>query len=116
MVLDLQREPRVQSDLMLRITVTEEHGWATFRLEGTLAGPWVGELDRCWQATLVDPERVLIDLTAVTALDAYGRKLLEKMHAAGTQLRGKGLLIGYIVEQIQQQPASLSSSAEETAQ
>lgn len=97
---------------MLRITATEEHGWATLRLEGILAGPWVAELDRCWQATLVDADRVLIDLTTVTALDAYGRKLLEKMHAAGTQLRGKGPLIGYIVEQIQQQPATLISSPE----
>jgi hypothetical protein len=37
---------------MLRIIAKEEHGSANLRLEGVLAGPWVEEVARCWQATL----------------------------------------------------------------
>jgi hypothetical protein len=94
---------------MLRIHIKEERGSATLRLEGALVGPWVEELERCWQATLVAPAQILVDLAAVRSIDANGRILLEQMHAAGTQLRGRGLLIGYIVEQIQQELISGSS-------
>lgn len=87
---------------MLRITVEEKHGWATIRVEGALDGLWVKELEQCWEATLVSPDRVLVDLSDVRSMDAAGVDLLHSMHEAGTQLRAKGLLTNYIVEQIQQ--------------
>ena len=90
---------------MLRITVREEHGWATLRVEGTLVGPWVAELERCWQETLVSPEQILIDLDEVIFLDSGGRKLLEQMYAAGTRLRGKRPHTAYILEQIEEAQA-----------
>jgi hypothetical protein len=84
----------------------EERGIATLHLEGVLAGPWVHEVERCWQETKVCPERVIVDLSKVLSLDGSGRELLEQMHAAGTQLRGEGLLVEYILKQIyQKQPA-----------
>jgi anti-anti-sigma regulatory factor len=90
---------------MLRVTVKEERGIATLHLEGVLAGPWVQEVERCWQDTPVCPEHVIVDLSEVTSLDGSGRELLEEMHAAGTQLRGEGLLVEYILEQIRQKQA-----------
>ena len=42
---------------MLRITVHENPGWLTFQLEGRLAGPWVCEVDDCWQTTLAGRPR-----------------------------------------------------------
>ena len=87
---------------MLRVTVKEERGRATLHLEGVLAGPWVFEVERCWQDTKVCPEHVIVDLSEVLSLDGAGRELLEQMHAAGTQLRGEGLLVEYILEQIHQ--------------
>jgi hypothetical protein len=86
---------------MLRITVREEHGWATLRAEGILVGPWVAELHRCWQDTLVSPERIDVDLDDLLFIDGRGRALLQEMHAAGTKLHARGMLTGYIVEQIQ---------------
>jgi hypothetical protein len=82
--------------------VKEERGIATLHLEGVLAGPWVHEVERCWLETRVCPERVSVDLSEVLSLDGPGRELLEEMHAAGTQLRGAGLLVEYILEQIHQ--------------
>lgn len=91
---------------MMRITVDEKHGWATIRLEGVLAGPWVRELQQCWEDTLVSPDQIVVDLSEVRSIDATGIDLLQAMHAAGSQLRAKGLLTNYIVEQIQQQPSA----------
>jgi len=87
---------------MLRITVEEKRGWAIIRLEGALSGPWVTELQKCWEATLVSPDQILVDLSEVRSMDSAGIVLLQAMHTAGSQLRGKGLLTNYIVEQIQQ--------------
>ena len=86
---------------MLRITVEEEHGWATIQLEGRLAGAWVAELRQCWWGTLACPEHVIVNLESVTSMDEAGRALLAEMYAAGTQLHGRGLMTNYILEQIQ---------------
>ena len=37
---------------MLRITVHDTPETLTFQLEGKLAGPWVRELEDCWQRTM----------------------------------------------------------------
>ena len=86
---------------MLRITVEEQHGWATIHLEGALSGPWVEEVRQCWWGTLACPEHVVVDLESVTSMDEAARALLAEMHAAGSQLHGRGLMTNYILEQIQ---------------
>ncbi len=88
---------------MLRVSVREEHGWATLKVEGMLVGAWVGELERCWQDTLVSPDQIIIDLDDTLFVDRQGRALLEYMSRSGTHLRAKGLMTGYIVEQIDKQ-------------
>ena len=86
---------------MLRITVREERGRATLKLEGNLSGPWVSELERCWQETVFCPEYIVIDLSQVRQFDARGKSLLRAMHMAGSQLKGEGPLTSYIVQEIQ---------------
>lgn len=61
----------------------------------------VAELRRCWQDTLVSPDRIEVDLDDLLFIDGRGRALLQEMHAAGTRLHARGMLTGYIVEQIQ---------------
>jgi ABC-type transporter Mla MlaB component len=86
---------------MLRITVREERGRATLKLEGNLSGPWVTELARCWQETMFCPEHIIVDLSGVRTFDTQGKSLLREMHDAGSQLQGIGPLTSYIVEEIQ---------------
>lgn len=87
---------------MLRISVHENHGWATLRVEGILVGPWVAELERCWQDTLVSPEQIVVDLEELMFMDERGKALLQCMHAAGTKLQANTAMTGYIVEQIKE--------------
>ena len=73
----------------------------TFVLEGRLAGPWVDELQRCWEATPgKNRKRRRVDLTGVTYVDADGKAALARMHEEGAELIAAGCLTRCIVEEI----------------
>jgi len=87
---------------MLKITIDNSTNAATLKLEGRLAGPWVGELERSWRAVKDDSrdKSVTVDLCEVTFVDAEGRKLLGWMYEQGARLRTFGCLAKGIVEEI----------------
>lgn len=70
---------------MLRITATDNPRILTFRLEGRLEGPWVGELEKCWRSIVngASQPTVCVDLTGVTYIDAAGKARLVEMHEQG---------------------------------
>ena len=45
---------------MLRITVHDQPQTLTFQLEGRLAGPWLRELEECWQSTLAHQRKPIL--------------------------------------------------------
>ncbi len=73
-----------------------------FQLEGKLAGPWVRELEVCWQRMLAAHNRPIVrmDLTGVTFVDAVGRKFLALLHAQGVEFVSAGCLMNAIVAEI----------------
>jgi anti-anti-sigma regulatory factor len=87
---------------MLRITVHDTPGAFTFQLEGTLAGPWVRELERCWQRTRAHKLKpaLCVDLTGVTLIDPAGEACLVAMHGDGVGFVAAGCLIKAIVAEI----------------
>ena len=88
---------------MLRITINDQAGVTSFVLEGKLVGPWVKELEQCWESALAaDPARsMLVNLAAVTFIDSEGRALLTRMRRQGVRLLSHGLLIDAIVAKIE---------------
>jgi len=90
---------------MLKITIDNAMNAATLKLEGRLAGPWVGELERSWRAVKDDSrdKPVMVDLCEVTFVDAEGRKLLSWMYGQGARLRTYGCMAKGIVEEIVQE-------------
>jgi anti-anti-sigma regulatory factor len=92
---------------MLRITVHDNSQAFTFQIEGRLAGPWLRELQECWQSTLASrPKPVLrIDLTGVTFIDAAGRACLAAMHRQGAEFVAADCLMKAVVAEISQAPA-----------
>jgi hypothetical protein len=72
---------------MLRITTRMNSGSHVCRLEGRLYGPWVDVLDECWRSTLLPAaatgNRVVVDLTGTTFIDAAGKACLAEMHRHG---------------------------------
>jgi hypothetical protein len=79
---------------MLRITTQDHETETKFIVEGRLAGPWVAELERCWQTAIsIQPcSTVLVDLTAVSYVDAEGKELLTRMRRNGAEVLVAGLL------------------------
>jgi anti-anti-sigma regulatory factor len=87
---------------MMRITVHDNLESLTFQLEGTLAGPWVGEVEACRQRTLVGRRRpsVRFDLRGVTLIDAAGKGYLAAMHCQGAEFVAADCLTTAIVAEI----------------
>jgi hypothetical protein len=87
---------------MLRITVINKPGALTFQLEGRLAGPWVRELEQCWQDTRASQGEALprFDLTGVTFVDTEGKQFLAARHAGGATFVASGCLMRAIVAEI----------------
>jgi hypothetical protein len=87
---------------MLRITVHDNPQSLTFQLEGRLAGPWLRELEMCWQSTLARQRRPIlrVDLTGVTYIDAAGKVCLAAMHGQGAEFIAADCLTKAIVAEI----------------
>ena len=87
---------------MLRITVHDSPRTLTFQLEGRLAGPWVRELEACWQNALADPQQPVlrVDLTGVTFVDAAGKACLAAMHHRGAEFIAADCLTKSVVAEI----------------
>jgi hypothetical protein len=66
---------------MLRITIHEQAGVTSFVVEGKLVGPWVKELEKCWEgATAADPSRaMLVNLAGVNLIHSEGLGLLARL-------------------------------------
>jgi len=86
---------------MLRITVQEEVGYQTIKLEGKVVGPWVNELRRSWQslAPSLGTRELLLDLRGVSFVDAEGRKLLRDIYQKnGAHFLADSPLTNYFVD------------------
>jgi hypothetical protein len=90
---------------MLRIYIHDELPVTSFVVEGKLVGPWVHELEKCWERIVaIHPCRsMLVDLAHVTFIDAEGRTLLTRMREKGVRLLSTGVLINAIVADIEAQ-------------
>ena len=91
---------------MLRITVHDNPRALTFQLEGSLAGPWLRELEECWQSTLArQVKRTLrVDLTGVTFINAAAKTYLAAMHRQGAEFIAGDCLTKAVVAEITQGP------------
>jgi anti-anti-sigma regulatory factor len=87
---------------MLRITVHDNPVSLTVQLEGRLAGPWVQEVEHCWEELRARQCKPVlrIDLTGVTFIDAAGKRFLAAMHAEGAEFLTRGCLVRAVVAEI----------------
>ena len=77
---------------MLKITMHETSHQIILKLEGSLSGAWVSELEDAWRAAVLDGtgRAVCVDLAAIVGIDAAGRYLLLLIHERGVQMIGSG--------------------------
>jgi hypothetical protein len=89
---------------MLRITVHDNPRSVTFQLEGSLAGPWLPELEECWQSTLTRQQKAVlrVDLTGLTSINAAGKACLAALHRQGAEFVAADCATKAIVHEITQ--------------
>lgn len=87
---------------MFRITSRIQGDEYVLKLEGCLTGPWVRELDACWQEarTTTEGRRIRIDLEDVWHVDAAGRQLMALMYRAGARFVARGCFMPEVVKEI----------------
>lgn len=87
---------------MLRITPRTSGGTYSLRLEGSITGAWVDELDRTWRTATAqaDARRICVDLGEVYLVDDAGRDLLTQMYHAGVEFTTKGCVMPELVREI----------------
>lgn len=72
---------------MLRISRIEgQHATWTFRLEGQLREPWIGEMTTLIEQANVPTTSIRLDLAGLTYLDQPGVSLLHDLIRRGTQV------------------------------
>jgi hypothetical protein len=88
---------------MLMITRSEEGDLGcTLKLEGKLLGPWVGELELACDGSRIHPERVRLDLSGLTYLDAEGTQFLKGLLREGIRVVACS---GFVAEMLQHSKA-----------
>ncbi len=94
---------------MLRITVHDKPPALTFQLEGDLAGPWVRELEECWQSTLKQRRKSIlcVDLTGLTHVDIDGQACLAALYRQGAKFVAADCLTKAIVAEITNGPIAV---------
>ncbi len=87
---------------MLRIVVAELPGQVTLKLEGSLAGPWVVELEHAWRAARpkLAGRSLGVDLTAVDYVDEAGKYLLALLSRDRAQVTAAGTAMTELVRTI----------------
>jgi ABC-type transporter Mla MlaB component len=90
---------------MLRITVYETPQQITLKLEGSLTGSWVMELEECWRSAKSNPASRLLclNLTEVDNVDSAGQYLLALLHNRGVNLIASGLVMTDLIAVIEEQ-------------
>jgi hypothetical protein len=87
---------------MFKVSVKQESVGTSLYVEGRLAGPWVLEMEKCWQAeqARVGSKIIIVRLGAVTFIDDEGKALLARMFQGGAKLEGHGCLVRAILDGI----------------
>ena len=88
---------------MFRVHIHRAIESTSFTLEGKLIGRFVSELENCWRAEIsADPmSRFVVNLAAVSFVDAEGKELLSQMRRQGATLVAHGCLMRAIVQGIE---------------
>ena len=90
---------------MLKITTKDRPESFTLVLEGRLCRPWLCEVEDRWLELIssAGEKQLLVDLAGVTFIDRDGEKLLASILGRGAAVRASGVLVSYMVQQVQQQ-------------
>jgi anti-anti-sigma regulatory factor len=73
----------------------------TLKLEGSLKGPWVDELQKAWSSSTdgSSGKQVRVDLAGVSFFDPKARNLLLRMQGEGVRLEGASIFLRHLLDE-----------------
>jgi anti-anti-sigma regulatory factor len=83
---------------MLRITSSRAGTIGRLKVEGRLAGDWVGELSKAAAAAEADAPHLVVDLADVTYVDADGASLLRALRSRGVALADCSAFVSDLID------------------
>jgi ABC-type transporter Mla MlaB component len=88
---------------MLRITSFDIPAEQRLVLEGRLTEPWVAELKSAWEKARTERQgrKCVIDLSGVTVIDQYGKKILTAMCNEGARFVAQGVATIHLIKEIE---------------
>jgi hypothetical protein len=86
---------------MVRITTEEEMESVVWRIEGSLRGPWVAELEKLWKTGRDCGKHLCLSLEDVSYIDDAARELITRMCQEGVEISASGLYMTGIIQEIQ---------------
>lgn len=97
---------------MLRITTYHGPEAMLLKLEGSVRGPWVSELQKAWSQTSGE-NSIQVDLSGVSFADSRGRDVLVGMKRAGAVLTGASQFMRQILSETQDGSVMVQMAGEE---
>jgi len=98
---------------MLRITIRKIRDTLRLKLEGSLAGLWVGLLEETWRKEAgATVQKTILDASNVTFVDDAGRKLLAEMCRQGVRFQATGCFMLALLEDIRQECQSAARKSQ----
>lgn len=87
---------------MLKISIQDEPNLVTMKLEGSLAGTWVIELEDSWRAVKprVAGRQLRVHPAEIERVDTAGRYLLALLRDRGVHLTAEGVVMVEVVRTI----------------
>jgi ABC-type transporter Mla MlaB component len=97
---------------MLRITIHDSPSEFRLHLEGRLAGPWVREVEQCWQTARSDirDQTLTVDLRDVNFVSSAGEQLLATMHRHGAKFLAASPMMKSLLAGITGEPEDAEQS------
>ena len=86
---------------MVRITTEEHKERVLWRVQGSLRGAWVTELEKLWRSARNCGKHLCLSLDDVPYVDDTARELLTRMYQDGVEISAAGLYATAIVQEIQ---------------
>ena len=90
----------------------------TLKLEGSLKGPWVDELQKAWSSSTERPsgKQVKVDLAGVSFIDPKARNLLLRMQGEWVRLEGASIFLRHLLDEQDGETTATPKAVEEHRQ
>jgi anti-anti-sigma regulatory factor len=94
---------RCQKRSMFKISIVDTQSQRTLLVEGTLVGPWVGELRTSWRNACKERggRRLVVDLRNLTTISRTGEDAIFDLMKEGAKFSCGNVFVKHVLKQLE---------------